>query len=522
MIQMAAMAAAILDPNWKLPDSVLLANADGTLLGTVFADINGDGRPDLITDNRSTNGKPQVWLNQLTLDGGGWLYVDSLSGDAIYNALNSSSMANCQRVNLQVDQMTDVDGDGSVELAYYHRNARSDVDSWVSTTGVRLLRVANNPDNDGLLWKLDLNYSLPPTGELTLKLVDLNRDGLPDLVGSDHNFLSTGNPSRGDNGTVWKQTTLKDDTPTDSTRMADVDGDGLYDRITQAPGGYGSVFLSTGLNWTANGANSYNSLLQLNTLPKPVPGQAVPYGECGDFAPGQFQLVDLNVDGLVDVVVNHLFAARPLINRGVYWSDPNFSSWTDSDANDGVGPNAVPIAASAGLADCHAMYTGAKPGIDAFVDLDGDGLPDHITTVPLLVGSVRRRAWLNRFDPPVIYQFPNGLAAKTLVYYTPISTRGGQSGGSAAIYTDTGTLVDSMGAKTRPLKAPLRVVYSVVTDNGVGLTSNELPILRFARQPFWLRSARLCKNCYHRTGDGNGDHDDVRPILSVHRKTDKG
>ncbi len=118
------------------------------------------------------------------------------------------------------------------------------------------------------------------------------------------------------------------------------------------------------------------------------------------------------------------------------------------------------------------MATGATPGFDDFVDLDGDGLPDHITTVPLANAPVRRRAWLNDSDPPVIWEFPNGLAAKTRVSYEAIFTKNGQSGGSAAVYTDTGTLVDSMGAKTRPLKAPLRVVYFVATDNGVGPTSN--------------------------------------------------
>jgi hypothetical protein len=355
------------------------------------------------------------------------------------------------------DKMADVDGDGVVELLRF-----GCINYPVPLPcGFYALRVTGGPGISNLIWFVDMPYSLVgiPGGEVP-KVVDLNRDGLPDLtrryVG---NYLNTGNPAKGDNGSIWKSTTLVDDTPRYPTKTGDVDGDGLYDRITQAPGDYASVFLSTGLNWTANGTSMYNQFLQLNTLPKPPTGSGVLYGECGDFAPGQFQLVDLNVDGLVDIVVNHLGAARPLINTGLAWSDPNFSRWEDSDADFGRGRNAVPIAASADSIDCHRMFTGEKPGIDAFVDLDGDGLPAHITTVPLLDAPVRRRAWLNYFTPAVIYAFPNGLATSTLVYYGPISTNGAQTGGDSALYTDTGTLVDSRGANTRPLRAtPFKVI----------------------------------------------------------------
>ncbi len=223
--------------------------------------------------------------------------------------------------------MVDVDGDGTAELVHYVYN---NPDCRACTTqGVYVLRAVND---NGASWHADRSYTTLASVSPGVKLVDLNRDGLPDLVGVDSglgyklNYLNTGNPSKGDNGTVWKSTTFRDDSPTNPTRTADVDGDGLYDRITQAPGDYASVSLSTGLNWTTVWTDFYNLTLHNYTVPLPT-GSGVPYGEFGSFAPGQFHVVDLNADGLVDIVVNHLGAGRPLINTGLSWFDSNFSNW---------------------------------------------------------------------------------------------------------------------------------------------------------------------------------------------------
>ena len=219
-----------------------------------------------------------------------------------------------------------------------------------------------------------------------MKLVDLNRDGLPDAVGGDGgNYLNTGNPTRGDNGSVWKRTTLSEDIPTDPTRTADVDGDGLYDRITQAPGDYASVSLSTGLSWTT----VWTDILQSNAPQlycAVTHGVRGAYGEFGSFAPGQFHVVDLNADGLVDIVVNHLGAGRPLINTGLSWFDSSFSSWQDADADYGLGTYAVPIAAFLDTIDAHAMSTGATPGFDDFVDWTATG---YQTILPLCLSLTR-------------------------------------------------------------------------------------------------------------------------------------
>jgi len=152
---------------------------------------------------------------------------------------------------------------------------------------------------------------------------------------------------------------------------------------------------------------------------------------------------DVNGDGLVDMVQEQgLFetANQLWINTGVGWEP-----MVDEDA--------LPALPSQDM-----QYNG-KSGV-AFVDLNGDGIQDLIRSSNT-AGSLPRTAWINKFRPPVINHFPNGLADKSEVSYKVITTAEAKSDGT---YTDS----PDVAPGTTRLTAPIRVASSVATDNGQG------------------------------------------------------
>ena len=112
--------------------------------------------------------------------------------------------------------------------------------------------------------------------------------------------------------------------------------------------------------------------------------------------------------------------------------------------------------------------------VDAFIDVDGDGVVDRVQSfqtcnpaiadAPCTSPQYTTQTWLNRYHPPAITSFPNGVAKPTSVTYAYIVAEGG-----GGVYTDDGVLEPGSVYST----IPMRVVQSVVADNGTKTNGTE-------------------------------------------------
>lgn len=218
--------------------------------------------------------------------------------------------------------------------------------------------------------------------------VDVNRDGLPDFLYESATgirvMLSTGNSFGTD--TLWGTRGAAYDASAKGLRYADVNRDGLNDAVYDSPSGI-RVKLNTGTAFAADvvwgtkveGYNAADSgrlmLIDMNKDDRPdivydgVSGMRVMLNTGSGFGPdlnwgargaaysansGGFQIVDMNNDGLPDVVYDSDTGIRVKLGNGV-----------NSFAADAVwGTRAGTINPSA-------------PGIH-ISDVNGDGLPDVV------------------------------------------------------------------------------------------------------------------------------------------------
>jgi len=495
---------------WALP--VALVHNDGTSTGAVFADMNGDGLPDLVSRELipCPNGGPfplvcsskiMVRLNNIRAGGAPWQVATGFStipgtwrGDEIDF--------------IYPDRIADMNGDGKADLVRFGPN---DSDLQVRYT-----------NSTGTGWEVPIeNFSVASILRLgsipisRMRLEDINRDGLPDLVaGSQSSFCHAGayglNMGRNTFQTVrneqflsvWKALLPADcihettGTPPDKRIVGDVDGDGFRDVMSsfrtridnnlQQPGncvlnqcscpaacqpnictGIGAgqtcqcscpsgitvtdspnLRFTTGMGWTQSNVNSFlDSLLPFRPHPNdnPILPSARP-----DFI---FAMADLNADGLADFVLNHVHTQTPegrgqlLVNNGASFDDlEGGTAWQSA-----VGIIDVRLTPRVPTEDKDFPAEGV-----AFVDLDGDGVTDLVQGK----GNVARNAWLNRYRPPVIKRFPNGLARPSEVTYSVITTEEAKTAGT---YRDTATAPE---AGTTFFITPVRVVESVSAEDG--------------------------------------------------------
>ncbi len=333
------------------------------------------------------------------------------------------------------------------------------------------------------------------------QLRDVNRDGLPDLVTDQYYTLSNGTLSAIETTSINEgfdpiSSTATFGPPTThgfpsapsptavlrGPQYGDIDGDGLFDTVdyysTFVEGGTkpvtafsATVALGDGisLGFEDSFAQQYLAALQGVSPTNNVAGENVFTEDFG------YALADINGDGLVDLIRNH--ANRPagtsifpnqgggqiLYNTGQTWSDmvSQFNSWQIP-----AGSNAIPGVVPSDV-------TGACGS--AFVDLNGDGAVDLIQEDSCNGAKFGRTSWFNNRFPPIIEQFPNGLADPTVVAYVSTAEKGAHTAGVPcdgaqpnAVYCDD----DPVGPGTKRMAAPVRVVKKVTMADGNGLPSD--------------------------------------------------
>jgi hypothetical protein len=152
-------------PSFNLPD--VLSDYNGKDPGTRLLDLNGDGLPDLVRSVwvSSSYSLRNTWLNT----GSGWLLSSSYAApDFIsdYNGIDPGT------------QLIDLNGDGLLDFVravYVSASGKTTKNAWLNSgVGWQLVSGFNLPDILS-----DYNGKDPGT-----KLVDLNGDGLPDMVRS--------------------------------------------------------------------------------------------------------------------------------------------------------------------------------------------------------------------------------------------------------------------------------------------------------------------------------------------------
>jgi YD repeat-containing protein len=360
---------------WTIPEYIAEGNSDR---GVRFADVNGDGLSDLVRLHTTSGGNTtKVYLNKG--DGTGWTASTTwaIPADVFFAGTADTGT-----------RFAEVNGDGLLDL----------VQSQYSSTNKVFL-------NTGSGWTASTTLSLPDFfvgngSDWGLRVVDLNGDGLSDLVRSQYVseisiwtglWLNTG--SGWATSTTWNIPEYILDQNTDQgVRFADVNGDGLTDLLrSHLEGGNSTkkVYLNKGdgTGWTYDATWS---------IPEHFAASA----------DTDVRIDDINGDSLADIVIADGTSGgvrKVYINTGSGWT--HVSSWVVPDV---------------------FTTNGADQGTRT-VDLNGDGWTDFIRNQYVSEASIWTGVWLNAGKKPdLLSQATKGTGATTNISYktTPLYKNG--------------------------------------------------------------------------------------------------
>ncbi|HET9505096.1 MAG TPA: FG-GAP-like repeat-containing protein [Hymenobacter sp.] len=400
---------------------VLLGNGNGTFqaattYGTgggdsrriAVADVNGDGKPDLLTANESTNN-----ISVLLGNGNGTFQAATTYGTGSGSIPDGVAAA-------------DVNGDGKPDLltANYGSN----------TAGVLL-------GNGNGTFQPATTYSTgSSSGPRSLAVADVNGDGKLDLLTGNYGSNTAGVLLGNGNGTFQPATTYGTGSGSNpfGIAVADVNGDGKPDLLT-ANSSSGTVGVLLG-----NGTGSFQAV--------------TPYGKGILSAPYSIAVADVNGDGKLDALT-----ATPSTNNasvllgygtGYFQAVPAF----------GTGANSQPF----GL---------------AVADVNGDGKPDLLTAnestdnISVLLNTTMYAPTLTSLSPD---SGPVGgsvtLTGTNLAGATVVRFNGTAAATFAVVNATTITATVPLGATS----GPLTVTTPSGTSGGVAFTVTSVPTVTTA------------------------------------------
>lgn len=306
--------------NYQFPENypmepIMFSNLARHFLGVQLLDVNGDTYPDLVQSLESP-GRQRVFLHN---------GVDRWIQDFNFNVPFIMGWSGLSYGFMSMD----VNGDGLVDYVQSQQSANQIPPH---SQGVYM----NNGDGTG--WSLDSNYTIPvffysyEGKDFGVRPVDVNSDGLPDLVHSYIDNINSGNSihdvylNKGD-GTGWvlessyqipadlkhsRSLGFSDSSSHDlGVRPVDVNGDGLIDLVRSAEsnviGSAEAVYYNKG-----NGEG-----WQMQTGYAGVPENFVrqyTYVQRG------VRMLDANGDGLPDIMRAELYAGQ--MQSAVYLAEP--------------------------------------------------------------------------------------------------------------------------------------------------------------------------------------------------------
>ncbi|MDB4940252.1 MAG: hypothetical protein JWO40_677 [Candidatus Doudnabacteria bacterium] len=336
--------------SWSFPSDT---SFDGRSL---FADINGDGLPDIITSFTASNGTDYraTYLNNSS---GTWTASSAYNAPTPFKSFNAGS-----NIDFNVHAI-DVNGDGLADLIYSNKDSSGTITAATyinNGSGWTVTTAWTSPINFTYLWS-----------DFGTRIVDLNGDGLPDIFQSNtisggsiaaHVYLNTGSGWTSDVGSSWTFPVISGDNAT----FLDLNGDGLEDIIRLAWTGTTfntSAYLGDGKGtWTSS--TDYTPALTTSYLSGYYPSDL------------GVRFADVNGDGLPDLIqsINWYGAIyrTTYLNTGNGWTS-NTTSWNTPGTfsfTNGYGSSADILDLNGdGMADITDGYTSIYINNSAATDL---------------------------------------------------------------------------------------------------------------------------------------------------------
>ena len=293
-------------------------NASSIQVFAAVADLNGDGKPDIVVSNFTAN-TVAVLLNTTAPGAGTATFADK---QTFATGANPYSIA-----------VADFNGDGKPDLAV--------VNFYGSSVSVLLNTTSAGAATPSFAAQ---QAFVTGTNPYSVVAADVNGDGKPDLIVVNENdsnvsvLLNTTTPGSA-TATFAAQHTFTTGGYPFFVTAADVNGDGRPDLIV-----------------ADQGDNTVSVLLNITAAGAPTPSFAARTSFPTGASPHSIGVTDVNGDGRPDIVI---------VNLG--------------DNNVGVLLNTTdPGAATASFAAQHTFATGASPVSVAVTDVNGDGKADLV------------------------------------------------------------------------------------------------------------------------------------------------